>query len=121
MRRDRIRPRGRERQGRWENGMIRDSEVFIFQGETRRDLLRTGQTLLRRLNAAPALAARDVAFTLNCPLHEGSCRLALIAASCEELREKLAFALSRLAEETCARIQDRTGVFYFDRPLYREG
>jgi malonyl CoA-acyl carrier protein transacylase/phosphopantetheinyl transferase (holo-ACP synthase) len=98
-----------------------ETEVFIVQGESRPDLIGRAEQLLQMLSGRPALEPKDLAYTLNCPLQETAHRLAIVAGSVRELAEKLGYVLQRLADPRCTRIQDRSGVFYFEEPLSREG
>lgn len=99
-----------------------DTEVFIFQGDSRDDLIRFGKRVLRLLSSEARLEPKDLAFTLNCPLRRfASYRLAIVADSLKELEKKLSFALRHLSEPQCAKIKDRSGIFFFERPLSQEG
>ncbi len=50
-----------------------------------------------------------------------SCRLAVVASSTDDLQEKLAYALKRLADPDCHQIKDLKGIYFFDTPLSKEG
>lgn len=65
-----------------------DTEVFIIQGESRHDLMKAVDRLCRFISGNPALELKDLAFTLNCPLQESGCRLAIVANSLQDLEKK---------------------------------
>ncbi len=99
-----------------------DTEVCLVQGGSRRDLIEQGARLERWLaGAAPGMLLKDLAYTLNTDLREGSVRLALVASSVEDLQQKLAYARERLADPGCKQIKDVRGVYFFDEPLRRTG
>jgi acyl transferase domain-containing protein/phosphopantetheinyl transferase (holo-ACP synthase) len=50
----------------------------------------------------------------------GSC-VAIVACSHDELRQKLVTAARRLRDPQTRRIGDRSGIYYYDRPMGREG
>ncbi|HKP13239.1 MAG TPA: acyltransferase domain-containing protein, partial [Blastocatellia bacterium] len=52
---------------------------------------------------------------------QSACRLAIVAGSVDELSKKLAQGMKKLAAPDCARIKDRSGIFFFEQPLGREG
>ncbi|MBA3945864.1 MAG: polyketide synthase dehydratase domain-containing protein, partial [Herpetosiphonaceae bacterium] len=102
-----------------------ETELCILQGETRADVVREGQRLQQFLQTAPAIVLKDLAYTLN--THNAALgdrsgvRLALVASSIEDLQQKLNKALERLADPTCHKIKERTGIYFFDEPLGRSG
>ncbi|MCF6153685.1 MAG: acyltransferase domain-containing protein [Candidatus Brocadia sp.] len=98
-----------------------DTEVFILQGESRHDLTKAAGRLCRFISNNPALELKDLAFTLNCPLQESGCRLAIVANSLQDLEKKLDHSLKQLANPRCNRIKDKSGIFFFEEPLSREG
>ncbi len=98
-----------------------DSEVFILRGDSREDVVRQGEILLRLLSSTPAIEPKDLAYTLNCPLPESGYRLAIVAESLHDLEKKLVFGLQRLADPGCTQIKDRSGIFFTEDPLSREG
>ena len=104
-----------------------DSEVLILQGESRLALIERGQQIQRYLAGAPEVALRDLAYTLgqrlsaNSQLEEVSYRLAIVASSLQDFDSKLARALGRLADPECTRIKDRSGIYFFEEPLGRQG
>ncbi len=98
-----------------------ETEVFIIQGGARQDLVEEARRLDRFLETTPGVNLKDLAFTLNTELEQGSLHLAVVASSVEDLRQKLALAGRRLAEPACPQIKDIRGVYYFEEPLRRSG
>ena len=98
-----------------------DSEVFILSGETRGDLIAEGERVLRFLEPGPGARLKDLAFTLNAAAAPGATRLAIVAVSFDDLRQKLTRALARLRDERCQRIRGIEGIYFFASPLAREG
>lgn len=99
-----------------------DSEVYIISAPSRADLLAVGRKLESFLQANPSVDGTDLAFTLNClDSGLGDARLAIVAASPADLRRKLTSAMDRLAQPRTTRIKERSGVYYFDSKLAREG
>ncbi len=103
-----------------------DAEVLVLSGRDRADLLTRGADL-RRVLAGPQSALGDVAlvdlaYTLNCaPGGMAAARLAIVATSVADLDGKLALALDRLGDPTCRCLEDRSGVYYTEAPLYAPG
>lgn len=98
-----------------------DTEVFIIQGKSRHDLIKATERLCRFISGSPLPELRDLAFTLNCPLQESGCRLAIVANSLQDLEKKLNHSLKQLSNPGCCRIKDKSGIFFFEEPLSREG
>jgi acyl transferase domain-containing protein len=98
------------------------SEVYLVSAPSRDELLVRGRELQRFLDGAPDVDAADLAYTLNCSdLGLGDARLAIVATSPAELLRKLVSALHRLAQPETIRLKERSGVYYFDSMLGREG
>jgi malonyl CoA-acyl carrier protein transacylase len=100
---------------RWE------TEVFVLRGDDRTALRQRLQTLADFLAQHPAIALKDLAFTLNTALTPGGSRLAVVAESVETLRARLGRAAERLADPHCKQIKDTRGIYYFDEPLHPQG
>jgi acyl transferase domain-containing protein/phosphopantetheinyl transferase/acyl carrier protein len=103
-----------------------DSEVVLFRAASRAELVETcrriGDSIVAANGQAPDL--RNIAYTLNCPLipiaQPASC-LAVVASTVQDLKQKLTRALQRLKDPSCQRINDISGIYFFERPLAREG
>ena len=102
-----------------------ETEVCILEGDGRSGLLQKGHELVRFLKAAADVPLKDVAYSLNTQLgtvqSESQTRLAIVASSIEDLRQKLEQALERLADPAQRKIKARNGVYFFDEPLARDG
>ena len=101
---------------RWE------TEVFVLQAESRVGLVKECRELAEFLPGKDDLSLKDLAFSLNCPLHESaSFRLSLVSKSRDELEKKLAFAIKRLEDPEVKTIEDRSGIYFFEEPMARQG
>jgi len=99
-----------------------DQEVLIFQGETRQDLIKSAERIRRMIAAESSVNLKDLAYTLNTALgHSEASILAIVAGSPGELDKKLEHALKRLADPHCDAIKDRSGIYFFAKPLGRQG
>jgi acyl transferase domain-containing protein len=114
----------------------RDSELFVIEAASRPDLAVRSEALRRFVTENPATAPHDLACTLNCatprdggpPSRPGAdagaprpFRLSIVAHSLDELGRKLAYTLERLGDPACRRIQERSGIYYFEDPLAAQG
>jgi acyl transferase domain-containing protein/phosphopantetheinyl transferase len=99
-----------------------DCELFVVEGGSRAELVSRAQGLLRDLRGLDAPLV-DLAATLAARLGRAPAptRLAIVAASVDELVGKLERALGRLADPACTRIHGVSGTFFAERPLGREG
>ncbi|MGH8937848.1 MAG: acyltransferase domain-containing protein, partial [Actinomycetes bacterium] len=96
-----------------------DAEVLVLSGRDRADLRRRGADLRRVLAGRQDITLVDLAYTLNCaPVAMTAARLAIVATSVADLDGKLTLALDRLADPTCRCIDERSGVYYTEAPLY---
>lgn len=98
-----------------------DSEVCILSGESRQALICAAEEVRAYLAGDPPSALKDIAYTLNIQLKDRPWRLAVVAATTQELRDKLAHALSRLADPQCRQIKDLSGIFFFEEQLASAG
>ena len=104
-----------------------DSEVCLLEAESPAELRGRARLLSEYLEAVDATpeAPRlfDVASTLNQQLNQTmpGYRLAVVATSIADLRQKLGRAIERLADPACARIKDVKGIYYAAEPLGRQG
>jgi len=103
------------RQTRW------DSEVFIFQGDSRPALIDQVRRVLDFISGSPDVAPKDLAYTLNITLKRKTCRLAIVASTIAELETKTTNALKRLSDPGCKQISARGGVYFFAEPLKDNG
>jgi acyl transferase domain-containing protein/phosphopantetheinyl transferase len=104
-------PDARSHQLHWE------SEVCIIEAESRNQLIERSGRLREYLAGETEAPLKDIAYSLNCPLEGQPSRLALIATSKDDLRQKLTLAMERLVDPKCRQIKDTSGIYFFDRPL----
>ena len=100
---------------RWSSG------VFLFSGSSREDLLARAKKTQRLLADAPDPDLSLLSYELSRDLEGSSQRLSVVANSAEELREKLEQAIGKLSKESCKKIKDIRGIYYFSSPLGGEG
>ena len=98
-----------------------ETELCVVTADSREDLIDKIRAFVAYLDAVPQVALKDVAYSLNSSIKTGKCRLAVVAASLEDLRKKLHHASERLLDPARERIKDKSGIYYFDAPLSREG
>ena len=103
-----------------------DSEVVIVAAADRDGLLKTAAALVAYLDSVPDLAAPgfsllDLAWTVNQRAGDQPCRLALVATSVADVRDKLVQAIERLEKPKTHRIKDVRGIYFFDDPFHPEG
>jgi acyl transferase domain-containing protein/NAD(P)H-dependent flavin oxidoreductase YrpB (nitropropane dioxygenase family)/NAD(P)-dependent dehydrogenase (short-subunit alcohol dehydrogenase family)/acyl carrier protein len=104
------------------------SELFLWQGDSRQALLEASELCDKALdrNAQPRL--HDLAYTVwklgeekfsgqdSTPL-----RLAVIATSLDDLKQKLTWARQALANPETVRISDPRGIYFSEQPLVQAG
>jgi malonyl CoA-acyl carrier protein transacylase/acyl carrier protein/phosphopantetheinyl transferase (holo-ACP synthase) len=95
---------------RWE------TEVLIVVDHDRRSLIQRARRLAEWCATHASASLTDLAFTLNSDFDSHEARLSVIATSIADLEGKLRFAVSRLDAIDCQRINDRSGIFYYDEP-----
>jgi malonyl CoA-acyl carrier protein transacylase/phosphopantetheinyl transferase len=95
-----------------------DTEVCLFCADSRAHLVDELESWARYLDSPPEhVRLSDIAFTLARAYHsEGLC-IAVVASSITELARKIVHARTRCADPHCRRIQDRSGIFWFEDPL----
>ncbi|MFW6195553.1 MAG: type I polyketide synthase, partial [Chloroflexota bacterium] len=98
-----------------------DTEVCILQAGDRQDLIAEAQSLLSFARSNPGVALGNVAKTLNTGLRDGTERLAVVAASTDDLAQKLERAVERLSDPEKEQIKDRRGIYYFSGQPGRTG
>jgi acyl transferase domain-containing protein len=98
-----------------------DSEVFLFKGESRPDLIKEMVMVNDYLGKNPDIFVKDLAYTLNTRSGEYPYQLAIVAGTAQELSKKIINAADRLQDPSCKRIRTKSGIYYFDKPLGREG
>ncbi|HEV8701737.1 MAG TPA: beta-ketoacyl synthase N-terminal-like domain-containing protein [Candidatus Polarisedimenticolia bacterium] len=102
----------------------RDSELYVVAAPSRDELRARVSALGRFAKVNPSVAPHDLALTVNCPASAapgGAHRLAIVAASLEDLEKKAAYAAERLGDPACGRIKERSGIYHFGEPLAEAG
>ena len=100
---------------RWE------TEVLILGDDDRLSLAHRASWLAQWCGIHPSASLKDLAFTLNSEFDSHRLRLAIVASSIHDLKDKLHFAAKRLDELACQRINDRSGIYYQDEPSGSKG
>lgn len=100
-----------------------DSEVCILESDSPEGLADAAGRLADLLDGSPAFSLTDLAYTLSRALGhaERPLRLAIVASSLDELRQKLGQAIGKLREPGCRRIKTVSGIYYAAEPLGRAG
>ncbi|MEZ4767670.1 MAG: beta-ketoacyl synthase N-terminal-like domain-containing protein [Caldilineales bacterium] len=103
-----------------------DSEVVVVAAADRDGLLEAAADLVAFLNSVPDLESPgfsllDLAWTVNRGAGEQPVRLAVVATSVSDLRDKLARAVERLQKPDTRRIKDVRGIYFFEEPFYPQG
>ncbi len=101
------------------------SELLLWPPQSRQALLAHVQMIEAALNEGAQPALSDLAYSLwqstNPNREDAGLRLAIVASSIEDLRQKLAIARSALLTEGPIRLQDPRGVYLTDAPLAAVG
>jgi acyl transferase domain-containing protein/phosphopantetheinyl transferase (holo-ACP synthase) len=100
-----------------------ETEVCILESESQDGLLAEAERLASALASAPPFGLTDLAFTLGRALGraERPLRLAIVASSLDDLRQKLGQAIEKLRSRDCRRIKAVSGIYYAAEPLGRKG
>jgi acyl transferase domain-containing protein/phosphopantetheinyl transferase (holo-ACP synthase) len=91
-----------------------DTETILLSSSDRTGLIADVRTLLGWLESEADVALKDLAYTLNTAVAEGSCRLGLVAKSLEDLADRLRSALSKLLQPACRSIRDARGTYFWE-------
>ena len=104
------------------------TELFVLEGADRADLQRRAARLAEFCRQRPATRLSDLAYSLSAANKQNAAnnhaapeRLAIVAASLDELVVRLTRAADRLAQADCVQIQDGAGIYYASQPLGRTG
>ncbi|MEI7879324.1 MAG: type I polyketide synthase [bacterium] len=106
--------------------LLRDwpCELVTVRGASRLAVSEKARVLRQGLAKLPSeTALRDIAFTLNSldKPYTAPCCLTIVAESSQDLNSKLDAAVAALEDPERTAIQERQGIYYFDKPLAREG
>ncbi len=97
-----------------------DSEAFVLGADSRGSLIQHVERLHQYVTASPEVSLKDLAYTINSELGTSPYRLAIVAASPDDLRMRLVSARERLADPRCVRIKEAggtSGTYFFQEPL----
>ncbi len=104
------------------------TELFVLEGADRADLQRRAARLAEFCRQQPATRLSALAYSLDIANKRNAAnnhavpdRLAIVAASLDELVVRLTRAADRLAQADCVQIQDGAGIYYASQPLGRTG
>jgi acyl transferase domain-containing protein/NAD(P)H-dependent flavin oxidoreductase YrpB (nitropropane dioxygenase family) len=104
------------------------SELFLWRGNSRRDILQAIEPIEKALAGGGRPELSDLSFSLWKTDAEGpssgkdrELRLAVVATSPEDLRQKLVWAREALETSNNPGIQDPRGIYFSERPLARAG
>lgn len=107
------------------NATLWPTELLVLHGADRADLQCRAARLAEICRQQPATRLSDLAYSLhvanNAAKNNGPERLAIVAASLDELVVRLSRAADRLAHADCVQIQDGAGIYYASQPLGRTG
>lgn len=101
-----------------------DSEVVLFGGSTRAEVIAAAREVAEAIRRAPTITLADVAFSQNARFDQTSSRdvvLAIVAASLEDLTRKVERAAARLSDPDCRKIKEISGTYFFEEQLARAG
>ncbi len=98
-----------------------ESELFVFQGKTTGAVTGRIQYLENQLARYPETPLKDLAYTMAVtPSAENNVRLAVVASSTDDLKNKIKTALMLLAEQD-TRDRHIPGVYFSYRPVSETG
>lgn len=104
------------------------SELLLWNGQSRRELLDAIEPVERALARGANPALSDLSYTLwndienqAPPRTDSLLRLAVVAASPEDLRQKLVWAREALETSQSSNVSDPRGIYFSEQPLAREG
>lgn len=92
-------------------------ELFLVTAESRGDLIPLLTGLLDYLDRPKPAPLHDLAFTFSRSYRPALECLAIVASSHQDLRAKVVRARAQLADDGCARIHHRDGIYYYRERL----
>jgi acyl transferase domain-containing protein/phosphopantetheinyl transferase len=98
-------------------------EAVLLAAPDRAGLVDRVRWLAARLDERADVALKDLAFTLGAEavMSGQPARLGLVVKSVSDLRARLDTLTQKLADPACRAIRDGRGVYFWERPLGREG
>jgi acyl transferase domain-containing protein len=94
-------------------------ELVVVSAKDRKALQTRVQALASWVSRASGVPLLDVA--ASCAAERGPCRVAILAPSVPELIKKFTHVSELLAQPDRTRIQDRSGIFWYEEPLSQTG
>ena len=99
-----------------------DSEVFIIQGESRKDLIAAAELILEFILHNPDFCLKDLAYTLNHTLSfDTGLKCSIVASSSNDLKKKLKYTITSLKDNKKTSIKDISGIYFFEEQLANKG
>ena len=98
-----------------------ESEVVILEGGSRRELCERMDLLAEYASKTEGVTLLDIAYTCNTAPGLLNERIAFVASSLENLREKLTRARALLEQLKGDTIRDQNGIYYFSDPELIQG
>jgi acyl transferase domain-containing protein/phosphopantetheinyl transferase (holo-ACP synthase) len=95
--------------------------VFRVPGKDREELASRCEANSRFAATSQDIALASIARSLAAADPGAESCVALVACSHDELRQKLITAARQLRDPQTRQISDRSGIYYYDRPMAREG
>ena len=100
---------------RWEG------EAILLGAPDRSTWLDLARALIGWLDGEPAVALKDLAYTLNTGQPAFPFRVGMVVGSAADLKDRLGFLVTRLADPACRSIRDARGTYFWDEPLAGPG
>src|SRR5205823_101635 len=88
-------------------------EVIIVDADSRQELASECSRIAEALQRLESAELVDVAWTQWRRFASRPWCIAFVASNLDDLRKKLAYAVSRFSDSTCARIRDPKGIYFF--------
>jgi malonyl CoA-acyl carrier protein transacylase/phosphopantetheinyl transferase (holo-ACP synthase) len=96
-------------------------ELIVIRAGSRHGLIAAAERLSSWISAVCPGDLKDVAFTVNRSADPGDLRLAVLASDAGDLVAKLTHTIRRLHDPACRKLQDRSGLFFFETALSHDG
>lgn len=96
------------------------SELYIISARSRDELLEKLKAFEKCLDSQDTAAA-FASGILSASVHKDAHCLSIVCLSQDELKKKLAYAIKKLTGAGCARIHERSGIYYFKDRLAQKG
>jgi acyl transferase domain-containing protein/NAD(P)H-dependent flavin oxidoreductase YrpB (nitropropane dioxygenase family) len=98
------------------------AELLLWEGNSAREILSAVEALEQAMSRGARPELCDLAYTLwREAKGEGEARLAIVASSLDDLRQKLAWARQALETPGQTQVKDPRGIYFAERPPVRDG